>query len=321
MAVVAGIDEAGYGPLLGPLVVSVTAFRVPDEASDADLWERFGSAVTRHAAPQQRGRVRVADSKALHRGGHGVRALEENLLPFLNLLWPPPKSAWELAANCRRPGAEGPQGYPWYRDRDLTLPRAASAALISERAHKLREGLSAGGGALCGARSETLDVAEFNLETQRAGSKAVPLARCVAVLMQHVCSTAGEENVRFLVDRQGGRKSYGTFLRAAFEGCRLETIEETAGRSEYAFSRSGRRVRVRFEARADSLYLPVALASMLSKYMRELHMEMLNDFWRGRVPDLQATAGYYTDGLRFLADIEPARAEAGIPMEQLVRCR
>jgi hypothetical protein len=101
----------------------------------------------------------------------------------------------------------------------------------------------------------------------------------------------------------------------------VETIEETGARSEYALSRDGRRVRIRFEVRADSLYLPVALASMLSKYMRELHMEMLNDFWRGRVPDLQPTAGYYEDGLRFLADIEPARAEAGIPMEQLVRCR
>ena len=306
MAVVAGIDEAGYGPLLGPLVVSAAVFRVPDEAADADLWERFGSAVTRHAAGKT-GRVRVADSKALHKGGHGVRALEENLLPFLNLLWPPPKSAWELAANCRRPGAESHPGYPWYRGRDLTLPRVASAAGISARADKLREGfLAAGGGAFCDARSETLDVAEFNLDVQRAGSKAVPLARCVAALMQHVCETAGETDVTLLVDRQGGRKSYGTFLRAAFEGCRLETIEETAARSEYALSWSARRVRVRFEARADSLYLPVALASMLSKYTRELHMEMLNDFWRGLVPQLRPTAGYYEDGLRFLADIEVA---------------
>jgi ribonuclease HII len=320
MAVVAGIDEAGYGPLLGPLVVSAAAFRVPDEAADADLWERFGPAVTRDA-DRKSGRVRVADSKALHKAGHGLGALEQNLLPFLSLLWPQPKTAWQLAANCRCPGAESQQGYPWYRGRDLPLPRAASTADISDRANQLREALAAGGGAFCDARSETLDVAEFNAQAQQGGSKAVPLARCVAALMQHVCKTAGDRNVTLLVDRLGGRKSYGALLRAAFQGCSLETVEESARRSEYAVSSSACRVRVCFEPRADSLYLPVALASMLSKYTRELHMEMLNDFWRGRVPQLRPTAGYYQDGRRFLAEIEPARAQARIPLRLLQRCR
>ncbi len=85
MAVVAGIDEAGYGPLLGPLAVTATAFRVPDEAAEADLWELFRAAVARGAVRDNR-RLRVADSKKLHHGSAGIELLERNVLPFLAAL-------------------------------------------------------------------------------------------------------------------------------------------------------------------------------------------------------------------------------------------
>jgi hypothetical protein len=39
------------------------------------------------------------------------------------------------------------------------------------------------------------------------------------------------------------------------------------------------------------------------------------------LPDLEPTAAYYSDGMRFLKDIEPKRAQLGIRDEHLIRCR
>ena len=60
--IVAGIDEAGYGPLLGPLVVSAALFRVPSD-DDLDLWDALSPVVSR--APVD-GAVPVNDSKKLY---------------------------------------------------------------------------------------------------------------------------------------------------------------------------------------------------------------------------------------------------------------
>ena len=45
MTIVAGIDEAGYGPWLGPLVVSAAALRVPPELAEVDLWKTLSAGV------------------------------------------------------------------------------------------------------------------------------------------------------------------------------------------------------------------------------------------------------------------------------------
>src|SRR5204863_433814 len=45
MAWVIGIDEAGYGPNLGPFVMTAVALHVPEDLDGGDLWQRLAELV------------------------------------------------------------------------------------------------------------------------------------------------------------------------------------------------------------------------------------------------------------------------------------
>ena len=47
MAYFIGTDEAGYGPNLGPLIVTATAWRAPDDLKPDALYELLGDYVCR----------------------------------------------------------------------------------------------------------------------------------------------------------------------------------------------------------------------------------------------------------------------------------
>jgi ribonuclease HII len=80
-------------------------------------------------------------------------------------------------------------------------------------------------------------------------------------------------------------------------------------------------VRIVFREKGEEHCMSVAVASMLSKYLREGLMRRFNAFWRQYLPEVAPTAGYYGDGQRFLQDIDATRRQLGIGDEMLVRAR
>ena len=85
-------------------------------------------------------------------------------------------------------------------------------------------------------------------------------------------------------------------------------------------------MRIHFPIKADDNFMAVALASMASKYLREVLMESLNRYFMDLYkPDdnseLKPTAGYWTDGLRFINDIETNIGQLGQDRAKLVRSR
>ena len=76
-----------------------------------------------------------------------------------------------------------------------------------------------------------------------------------------------------------------------------------------------------FTERGEDRSFPTALASCFAKYLRELMVHVLNQWFIARVPGLLPTAGYYSDGHRFLQDLEPHLPALQLPRDRLVRVR
>lgn len=107
----------------------------------------------------------------------------------------------------------------------------------------------------------------------------------------------------------------------ALDGYELQILEESDTRSSYRLVRGERRCEIDFVTRGETRHFPIALASIYSKYVRELYMYVFNRYWSGRVAGLKSTAGYYTDARRWLHDVGEAVGVDGASREALVRIR
>ena len=301
MGVIAGIDEAGYGPILGPLVVTSVALSLPEAPNGADFWGILAEAVSRRAA---RGdvRVAVADSKALKRRG-SIGPIETSVLAFLRAAEADCSSLREMMASLGAACEDTWQAYPWYQGRNVALPRDADPDRVARSADHLKRVMDARAVTWVDARCDPMHVGEFNEIVSTSRNKSMTTATRVMGLLERLWDRHATGGLRAVVDKQGGRDHYRTWLAASFWGCRVRTDEESGQASAYELSDARRHMKVSFEAKADDRHFAVALASMVSKYVRELFMGLFNDYWRDRVTGLAPTAGYYVDGHRFLSEI------------------
>jgi hypothetical protein len=139
--------------------------------------------------------------------------------------------------------------------------------------------------------------------------------------MQGILNEFPDDTIHIQVDRQGGRAHYRENLLRSFTGMDLRIVEEGDEASVYELRAGRRTVRLSFVVAADDLYLPVSLASMVSKYLRELLMDCMNDYFVGLSADLKPTAGYWKDGLRFVEELRRHLPQLEIDDHKLIRCR
>lgn len=298
----AGIDEAGYGPLLGPLCVGLAVFRVQDWSPGdrpPDLWDLLASGVAR-TANDRKGRVAIADSKKLKlpnssKTRHPLVHLERGVLAGLSAAGSHPQSDTELFASLR--AQLGDQ--PWYAGAARPVPVGSSADAIAIASNVLAGALARSGVELLELGCIIINESRFNEIVRTTGTKARATLEGVGEHLRCVRDRwAEQDSVRIVCDRLGGRLGYAGVLERELGVDEVTVIEQSPRVCRYDAGGLG----ILFQPEAEIAHLPVALASMIAKLVRELAMARLNDYWCARMPELKPTAGYTQDARRWLAD-------------------
>lgn len=358
MAIYAGIDEAGYGPLFGPLVIGAAAMRVPDDAipsieavtaalndepsptaidAPPTLWDRLDDAVSRTLS-KRRGRIAVNDSKKVHTPAAGPKHLEFGVLCFAHLAKQSPDN---LGGWLDRLGVKQHRqlnNLPWYQatsDRPwCDLPSHWTAGEIGIARRMLQRSMQREAIDMLGFGGEVVFEDRFNHMVAATHSKAALSFTFVARHLLRLWDRFGVEapadekrGLHVIVDRQSGRSHYRNLLAENFPGATIQVVSEDGKVSAYRVrqsagqsrDRQARAMSVRFEVNGDGNHMPVALASMASKYTRELLMARFQQWFGEQLPSIKPTKGYGADGKRFWQQVKPQLASLAIEPKHLRR--
>ncbi len=328
-----GTDEAGYGPKLGPLVVTATVWRVKDRFQDSDF-----DHLTEGPRVDTRGGLRIVDSKALFqpRKKDSLSRLQAIVL-----------AAWQwFSEESHRQGDLAKEfstltlqsflevTAPQDLQRLLQRPWFAANLFASEindlgdssdcgvtRCRALIQHWHSSSVRLLTVRQRILDAKFFNQCCRNLGNKASVLSEITLALVAELLSEYRDEDALIYSDRHGGRAYYAGVLQHLLEAGNIEILCEDRQTSRYRLQHLTRQVHWQFQVKGDT-FAPVAMASIFAKYTRERLMGCFNAFWcQAHQYPLRPTAGYPVDAARFLAEIEPARIELGVTPDDLVRQR
>jgi hypothetical protein len=306
-----GIDEAGYGPNLGPLVMTAVVAEGPD-SREPDVWADLAATAARAGDPSDR--LWVDDSKAILRGPAGRTRLEATCLALLAAAGGAvPATMAELLAAVGAGTVDDAELTPWHnggvdarRRGEGPFPPSGPPAPFMGAPWRIT-----------GVHAVVVGPARFNAALAATGSKAkvhfAAFARLLGPLWDQTgdgTSMGAATHVRG--DKHGGRHFYYNPLLDAFPEIWIDRGPEGPALSHYTLRAPGRRLQLSLQPRADADNGLVALASIVSKTLREWWMDLFNAHWIAQFPGLRPTAGYPLDSHRFRQAIEPACIARGL---------
>ena len=319
-----GVDEAGYGPNLGPLLISATVWQLPDSAdADTDLYallaDCIGSRPERKPAATTP-RMVIADSKLLYSSGGDYRALEQAVLVALNSLGRPASSLCELMHSLAPTCQADFDREPWHTGYDPPLPVDADPIALEALVSRFAAIQASSGARLLDLRSDCIFPTRFNRLCRQHGSKGLVLSTCTLRLIADLIAESSADQITVFADKHGGRNRYGELIQAALDDRWVEVRRESRAESAYRVCDGNRTVDFFFRVGGEAS-LPTAWASLCCKYLRELCMDAFNAYWSARVPGVARTAGYPVDAKRFMADIANAFESEAIDRDVIWRER
>jgi hypothetical protein len=306
-----GIDEAGYGPNLGPMVMTAVVAQGPDERAP-DVWTDLAATVAR--AGDSSGRLWVDDSKAILHATSGRAQLEATCLALVAAAHGTvPGTLADLLAATRAGTLADVELTPWLDEAgsDATpgLPGHGSVMLAPGRV----DAFAGAPWRIVAVHAVVVGPAQFNAGLTATGSKAKVHFAAFARLLGPLWEAGHDGPVTHVRgDKHGGRHYYHAPLLDAFPGVWIDRGPEGPTLSRYTLRDPGRRLELSLLPRADAADGLVALASIVSKTVRELWMDRFNAHWTARIPGLRPTAGYPVDAHRFRRAIEPSCEARGL---------
>lgn len=318
MPVIIGTDEAGYGPNLGPLVITATAWEVPDGLEPEAMWAALNEVVTDSPSRGDK-RLHVSDSKKVYSSGKSIASLERGVLSFTKLAGYDASTVAELGTAVR--GDEFVDDYNAVLGGIVTeqnLPTTVKPDDLATSVSRVAEVLQSANIRLLGINSCIMFAPEFNQRVLEVDSKGIVLSAETLKLVRAAVDANGGESITGWVvcDKHGGRNRYDDVISTAFDDRFVFRLEESGPQSRYRVGE----LEFCFRTKAEAI-MPVALASMVAKYVREVVMMQFNKFWQHHLPGLKATKGYPQDAARFWKDIKTKCAELGIEKSDIWRCR
>jgi len=345
------MDEAGYGPNLGPLVITATVWQVPGDPRKTDFWASLESVVSQSAA-KDADSIHVADSKEVYSPSRGIQPLERSIQTLFGLT-PQNTSSyrslcdWLMASEfVRSPSGEFPELLqrppakpandaqpandvvdlalapsfldvePWFEQADLALPVSNKQCEVELPSGRLKSACDEAGIRLVGISSDIVLTERFNSVSDFYQSKGAALSRFTLGLLRSVWDPGSEEPTLIIGDKHGGRSRYDELIDEQLDGQMIFRLQEGRQKSRYRVGAS----EINFQTKAEE-HFPVAVASMVCKYVRELSMDLFNGFWKQHLPEIKPTKGYPQDAKRFRKEIAAVQQQLGIPDSTLWRSR
>ncbi len=315
MTLVIGIDEAGYGPNLGPLVIGGSSWQIDQLQNDhlstqaaeqfIELQNDIHDDYRAGRGPPWGDSKKIFSRKStksetlepLERGVFAAVQIATNTMPktsdhLLSLLALKPPNDSELTC--------------WKKLNAVALPLAMKAPRAIEQSDQAAKQLRTHGIRLTGLACRWIFPETFNAALDNGMNKSDILSQASLQLAFDLRNQHPHTPAVIWCDRHGGRKRYAGVVSHCFDAARVEPLSETTRYSHYRIHDGECPTFIHFSVGGES-QLPVAVASMTAKYTRELAMDVFNCFWTDHIPSLQPTAGYPVDARRWWHETEKDR--------------